>query len=120
MKVSLRDGETLADYAFRVTAERDEARAELARVRDRAWAAESALTHRYALRREIEILLGIDPGAASDEAFQAGVNAVKRLTAERDRALALLRKTRTHAPLGTHRWATLLAEIDALLSEEDR
>jgi hypothetical protein len=35
-RVALRAGETLADYAFRVTAERDQARAMLREVRD--WA----------------------------------------------------------------------------------
>lgn len=71
-----------------LTAERDEARAELTRLKE---------VHLHGCE------------CSTDEACA--------FAQERDRALALLRKTRTHAPLGTHRWATLLAEIDALLGE---
>lgn len=57
-----------------------------------------------------------EPTAAREHAEKIWQDYV-RVMAGRDRALALLRKTRTHAPLGTHRWATLLAEIDAFLGD---
>jgi hypothetical protein len=60
--------------------------ATIAHLSSRLTAAETALTHRYALRREIEAALGIASTMASDEALAAGLAAVRRLVAERNAA----------------------------------
>jgi len=58
--------------------------------RERAFAAEGALTVRLAVRREIEEALGMVPGLTDDQALQRGLDAVRALreraeTAERER-----------------------------------
>lgn len=72
-------------------ADLDEARAEVERLRavadtlsSRATAAECALSHRIALRREIEAALGIETGMTDDEALATGLEAIQRLRAEAD------------------------------------
>lgn len=57
--------------------------------RERAFAAEGALTVRLAVRREIEEALGMVPGLTDDQALQRGLDAVRALreraeTAERE------------------------------------
>lgn len=57
--------------------------------RERAFAAEGALTVRLAVRREIEEALGMVPGLTDDQALQRGLDAVRSLreraeTAERE------------------------------------
>jgi hypothetical protein len=41
---------------------------------------------KYAMRRELEELLGVDRNDASDEQFQKGLDAIKNIIAERDEA----------------------------------
>ena len=51
----------------------------------RAWKAESLLTQRQALRRELEELLGMtDAAPASEERFIAGMQNLRAIIAERD------------------------------------
>lgn len=85
------------DVLFR---ERDEARTELARL------------------QEIHCR-GCDCSMDDACAFARERDAAK---AERDRALALLRRWRTQVREGAtvHQWAAMVAEIDALLKEEGR
>jgi len=45
---------------------------------------------KYAMRRELEELLGVDRNNASDEQFQKGLDAIKNIIRERDTALAAL------------------------------
>ena len=70
-----------------------EAAAEIERLRgvadtlsSRATAAECALSHRIALRREIEAALGIQTDMTDDAALEAGLAAIRRLQAERAEA----------------------------------
>jgi hypothetical protein len=46
---------------------------------------------KYAMRRELEELLGVDQKDASDEQFQKGLDAIKNIIGERDEAVRLLR-----------------------------
>lgn len=62
----------------------------MAALRERALAAEGALTVRLAVRREIEEALGMVPGLTDEQALQRGLDAVRALreraeTAERER-----------------------------------
>jgi len=41
---------------------------------------------KYAMRRELEELLGVDRNDASDEQFQKGLDAIKNIIGERDEA----------------------------------
>ena len=77
-----------------VTTERDEALANRDQYRERAWRAELLNEQRVALRRDLEALLGVESGPASDEQFERGVAAVKALIAERDAARADLETLR--------------------------
>jgi hypothetical protein len=45
---------------------------------------------KLALRREVEVLLGVESGPAGDEQFAAGVEALRKLVAERDVAIKAL------------------------------
>ena len=42
---------------------------------------------KYAMRRELEELLGVDRNDASDEQFQKGLDAIKNIIGERDEAI---------------------------------
>lgn len=64
----------------------DRLRAERDAMRDRAWAAEGALTTRLALRREVEEALGMVPGLSDADALSRGVEKIREL-----RALPVLR-----------------------------
>jgi hypothetical protein len=44
---------------------------------------------KYAMRRELEELLGVDRNDASDEQFQKGLDAIKNIIRERDESRAL-------------------------------
>jgi hypothetical protein len=46
---------------------------------------------KYAMRRELEELLGVDQKDASDEQFQKGLDAIKNIIGERDEARFLLK-----------------------------
>jgi hypothetical protein len=63
-----------------------ELEAENSRLLDRLTSAEARADHRMALRQELEALLGIPPGPATDEQFEAGVAAVRSLKAALVRA----------------------------------
>jgi hypothetical protein len=45
---------------------------------------------KYAMRRELEELLGVDRNDASDEQFQKGLDAIKNIIRERDEARKIL------------------------------
>lgn len=45
---------------------------------------------KYAMRRELEELLGVDRNDASDEQFQKGLDAIKNIIRERDKARKVL------------------------------
>jgi hypothetical protein len=45
---------------------------------------------KYAMRRELEELLGVDRNDASDEQFQKGLDAIKNIIRERDKARKFL------------------------------
>lgn len=59
---------------------------------DRRWTAESSLSVRYAMRREIEHALGITPGMANNDALRAGLAAITALRADCDRLRAVVRQ----------------------------
>jgi hypothetical protein len=46
---------------------------------------------KYAMRRELEELLGVDQKDASDEQFQKGLDAIKNIIGERDEAREVAR-----------------------------
>lgn len=85
----------LRDMLASARRERDEARLEIetlrgalaTTLRDRD-EARIALSVRMALRVEIEEILGVTPGPASDEQLRAGVEAARKLRDERDAARA--------------------------------
>jgi hypothetical protein len=47
---------------------------------------------KYAMRRELEELLGVDRNDASDEQFQKGLDAIKNIIGERDEAKQVLQE----------------------------
>lgn len=79
-----------ADDRRRVIAELADRDQRIDHLSDRLTAAESQLSVRTALRRELEILLGVPHEAASDEQFERGVAAVRAL---RERIAALEQET---------------------------
>jgi len=50
---------------------------------------------KYAMRRELEELLGVDQKDASDEQFQKGLDAIKNIISERDEAREIIRMAKT-------------------------
>lgn len=76
--------------AMREESERRDRGESAAMWRERAFAAEGALTVRLAVRREVEEALGMVPGLTDEQALQRGLDAVRALreraeTAERER-----------------------------------
>lgn len=79
----------LADVLAELDATRDELReayerisrqeASIAELRDELDGARAAVAQRWALRREVEAILGVPEGAASDEQLRLGVEAARRL-----------------------------------------
>jgi hypothetical protein len=47
---------------------------------------------KYAMRRELEELLGVDQKDASDEQFQKGLDAIKNIISERDEAMEKIKR----------------------------
>ena len=76
---------------------------------------------KYAMRRELEELLGVDQKDASDEQFQKGLDAIKNIIGERDEAREKLDEEmkwhhRTHQELVEAQCKLLDIEHDKLKS----
>jgi hypothetical protein len=76
---------------------------------------------KYAMRRELEELLGVDQKDASDEQFQKGLDAIKNIIGERDEAREKLDEEmkwhhRTHKELVEAQCKLLDIEYDKLQS----
>lgn len=76
---------------------------------------------KYAMRRELEELLGVDQKDASDEQFQKGLDAIKNMIRERDEAREKLDEEmkwhhRTHKELVEAQCKLLDIEYDKLQS----
>jgi len=114
---------TLYEHQENARADYEALKAELATERNRRIAAEGALQHRMAIRREIESALGVTADMDNDAALRAGLDAIRALQAEIGRtakicvrALKLLRQIREG--LDEH-WEAcnvpLVHEVDALI-----
>ena len=85
-----------ANFARRLERERDDymQRFRIALSERDSW--KMRADQKYAMRRELEELLGVDRNDASDEQFQKGLDAIKNIIGERDEAQATL--------TDIHRW----------------
>ena len=94
-----------ADLLAELDATRDELRekderisrqeASVAELRDERDGARAAVAQRWALRREVEAILGVPEGAASDEQLRLGVEAARRLVERAEAAEAQLAALRS-------------------------
>lgn len=81
------------DAARAVVADRDQARHELGQWREQAWRAESQLSIRVGMRRELEALLGLGD-TTGEEQFRAGLDRIKAALARAEHAEASLEEER--------------------------
>ena len=75
-----------SDFARKLERERDDymERCRIALSERDSWRMRAE--QKYAMRRELEELLGVDQKDASDEQFQKGLDAIKNMIRERDEA----------------------------------
>jgi hypothetical protein len=79
-------GRVSVDFARRLERERDVARADMMRIiieRER-WRVKAE--EKWAMRKELEDVLGVESAPASDEQFQKGLNRLREVLRERDEA----------------------------------
>ena len=84
--------------------------------RERAWRAETRADEKWALRREVEAILGVESGAAGDAQFAAGVTALKALVAERDALQSALKQSKALECMTCQAEAERAARIEADLA----
>ena len=84
--------------------------------RERAWRAETRADEKWALRRELEAILGVKSGAAGDAQFAAGVTALKALVAERDALQSALKQSKALECMTCQAEAERVARIEADLA----
>jgi hypothetical protein len=110
-----------SDFARRLERERDDymERCRTALSERDSWRMRAE--QKYAMRRELEELLGVDRNDASDEQFQKGLDAIKNIIGERDEAREKLDEeikwhNRTHQELVEAQCKLLDIEHDKLKS----
>jgi hypothetical protein len=87
-------GRVSVDFARRLERERDESRADKMRIiieRER-WRVKAE--EKWAMRKELEEVLGVESAPASDEQFQKGLNRLREVLRERDEARAEVARLR--------------------------
>jgi hypothetical protein len=91
-------GRVSVDFVRRLERERDEARADMMRIiieRER-WRVKAE--EKWAMRKELEEVLGVESAPASDEQFQKGMNRLREILSERDQWRAVAESLRTALP----------------------